>query len=72
LPWLQDTAEVDVWDAWRVDLLRPTAPGVVWRDVIVLDVHNHPIAVYNLTEHNLAIPSNYEALKTILRDAARN
>ena len=70
LPWLQDVAAVDVWSTWRVNELRPDAPGVVWRDVIVVDAANHPIAVYNLTDHNLASPSNYEFLKATLRDAA--
>lgn len=60
LPWLQDVPNQDVWGKWRA----------TWRDVIVLDAGNRAITVYNLTEHDLALPSNYEALKQILRDAA--
>lgn len=60
LPWLQDTADEDVWGSW----------AITYRDVIVLDVENRIAAVYNLTEYDLTNPANYEALKTILRDAA--
>lgn len=60
LPWLQDVPEQNVWVSWNV----------VWRDVWILDVNNAPITVFNLTEHNLADPVEYAALKTILEDAA--
>jgi hypothetical protein len=60
LPLLQDTAEADVWGSWNV----------TYRDVIVLDVENHVVTIYNLTDHDLALPANYEALKAILRAAA--
>lgn len=56
LPWLQDTPEQDAWGRW----------GIRWRDVVVLDAHNIPRAVYNLTEHNLARLSAYDSLKAIL------
>lgn len=60
LPWLQDTADEDVWGLW----------AVTYRDVVVADHENRVFAVYNLTEHDLTNPANYEALKAILRDAA--
>jgi hypothetical protein len=62
LPWLQDTAAENVWSTW----------AVAYRDVIVLDTENKPIAVYNLTTHGLGTPANYQELKTILLSAAGN
>lgn len=60
IPWLQDTAEEDVWTAW----------GVVYRDVVILNQANVPVGVFNLTSHDLSNPDNYDALKTLLREAA--
>ncbi len=60
LPWLQDTDEKNVWASW----------GAVWRDVWILDGENVPIAIYNLTEHNLADAANYTELKGMLEAAA--
>jgi hypothetical protein len=60
LPWLAETAELDVWSAWRV----------TYRDVIVLDGQNQVLDIYNLTKHDLADPANTMALDTLLRDAA--
>lgn len=56
LPWLQDVVAVDVWTSW----------GVTWRDVWILDVENRPVAIYNLTVHNLADPVQYAELKALL------
>ena len=61
LPWLQDTADQNVWGRWAVR----------WRDVVVLDVENSVRQVYNLTTYDLSKPENYATLKTILLDAAR-
>jgi hypothetical protein len=62
LPWLQpDVTTEDPWLDW----------GVTWRDVWVLDADNVPIAVYNLTSHNLADPLHYEELKALLLTAAQ-
>lgn len=61
LPWLQDVAEVDVWGTW----------GVGYRDVWILDRENQLLAVYNVTEHNLEDPLNYEELKALFLDAAQ-
>lgn len=60
LPWLQDTAEQNVWVTWNA----------AWRDVWILDAENVPVAVYNLTEHNLADPAQYAELKGMLEDVA--
>lgn len=56
IPWLQDTPEDHVWTQWQV----------TYRDVVILDENNVPVAVYNLTEHDLNDPANYLELKTIL------
>ena len=56
LPWLQDTLSDEVWNAWE-----PT-----YRDVIIVDADNHPIDVFNLTEHDLQDPDEYAALKALL------
>jgi hypothetical protein len=44
--------------------------GAVWRDVIVLDRANAPVATFTLTSHNLADPAEYAALRQILLDTA--
>ena len=60
IPWLQDTSEEGVWASWNV----------TYRDVVVLDSENRVAAVYNLTEHNLALTAEYDSLRTILLDLA--
>lgn len=70
IPWLQDVASQNVWSTWRVNELRPATPGVAYRDVIMLQGENKPFAVFNLTEHDLGDPANYNALKSLLRNAA--
>ena len=60
LPWLQDTASDAVWVSWNVS----------YRDVVVLDGENRPVAIYNVTSNNLGVPENYAALKQILLDTA--
>jgi hypothetical protein len=61
LPWLQDTAESDVWNAW----------GIAYRDVLILDGENRVLQAYNLTTHDLGNPAAYEELKSILLGAAQ-
>lgn len=61
IPWLQDTAQQNVWGKWNA----------TWRDVIVLDPDNSVIQVYNLTQHSLSDSTNYANLKNILLQAAR-
>jgi hypothetical protein len=60
LPWLQDTVEVNAWNLW----------GVGWRDLYVLDGENRVVGNYNLTEHNLSLPPEYDGLKALLLEAA--
>ena len=59
LPWLQDSAESDVWNSWTHE----------YRDVIVVDTNNVPVAVYNLSGNDLADAQNYQALKQLFLDA---
>ena len=60
LPWLQDDATHDVWALW----------AVAYRDVVVLDVENRVVSVYNLTANDLADPARYAELKALLIAAA--
>jgi hypothetical protein len=61
LPWLQDTAEQNVWNNWQV----------TYRDVRILDSQNQLFGVYNLTANDLANPTNYATLKQMFLEAAR-
>jgi hypothetical protein len=61
IPMLQDVDDDgnslgDTWDLWDVE----------WRDVVILDAENQPVAVYNLTDNDLADPNNFDALKNLL------
>ena len=60
IPILQDTAEVDAWGLWNV----------TYRDVVILDGEGRCLGVYNLTEHNLGLESDYDDLLAFLRLAA--
>jgi hypothetical protein len=60
LPWLQDTHDQQVWESWQV----------TWRDVVILDRENRLVAVYNLTEHDLARTAARDSLAALLRAAA--
>ncbi len=60
IPLLQDVVEVDAWTQWEV----------VYRDVIILDREGAPVGVFNLTDHDLAMMGEYEALKGMLIEAA--
>jgi hypothetical protein len=61
IPWLQDMPETDIWSDW----------DVVYRDVIVLDADNHPVAAFNLTTHDISVPSEFEALRELLLGVER-
>jgi hypothetical protein len=61
IPWLQDTAQQQVWQKWEV----------VYRDVIILDGENKRVSVFNLTTYDLAQPANYDSLKSLLRGSAQ-
>ena len=56
IPWLQDTAAQNVWSDWKV----------TYRDVIILDDENRVAGIYNLTDHNLHNPADYNARKALL------
>ena len=58
VPWLQDTAAEQTWVLW----------AVAYRDVVILDKNNVPVAVYNLTLHDLGDPASYAELKALLED----
>lgn len=61
LPLLQDTEEVGAWTAW----------DVTWRDVVILDDENVPVATVNVTSQDLGTPEGYAALKELLLEVAR-
>jgi hypothetical protein len=61
LPWLQDVATVEAWEAW----------GVTYRDVRVLDEDGVLVGVFNLTEHDLAEPESFAALQELIESAVR-
>ena len=60
LPWLQETAEVDVWAAWQI----------AYRDVVIVGPDNRVVEVFNLTRKDLGIAENYAALKDLLLHAS--
>ena len=60
IPWLQDDRTTRTWVLWNV----------TYRDVYILGRDNELLAVYNLTEHNLADADDYAELKTMLQNAA--
>ncbi|MCH2591075.1 MAG: peptidylprolyl isomerase, partial [Planctomycetales bacterium] len=65
LPWLQDIDDngdgaSDTWDSW----------DVTFRDVVITDAQNEKVAVYNLTNNDLAIPANFAELKQLLIESA--
>ncbi len=66
LPWLQDVdGDGDgLSDVWR------NLWDVTYRDVVIVDADNVKLGAFNLTEHNLASPENYDALRQMLIDAA--
>ena len=56
-PWLQPTdPATDPWVTWAVN----------YRDVVILDEQNYPVAVYNLTQYNLGISTNYDTLRAMI------
>ena len=60
IPWLQDVAAEDVWTSW----------SVTYRDVVILDIDNRVIGVFNVTAKDLDDPTHYAALKERLTNAA--
>ena len=59
LPWLQETAQDDVWGAW----------SVTYRDVIILNSENVQVDAYNLSSNNLADVAKRDELKAKIRAA---
>jgi hypothetical protein len=45
-----------VWTRWDIE----------YRDVAILDADNVPVAIYNLTTHDLADPASYAELRDLL------
>lgn len=60
IPWLQDIPQEDVWTAWQVN----------YRDVIIVDDENRVVDVYNLSNNDLGLQANYDALRDLLVQAA--
>jgi hypothetical protein len=56
LPWLQDDGTQHVWESWNAN----------WRDIIVLDQNNTPVARFNVTDYSLVNPANFNDLKSLL------
>ena len=66
LPWLQDVdadgdGNSDNWTTWDVN----------YRDVILVDGTNWPVAVFNVTDNNLQESVHYDALKQLLAETAQ-
>ena len=57
IPLLQDTAEAAAWTSWSIE----------YRDVVILDGENRALGVFNLTDHNLSVKVEYDALLDYLR-----
>ena len=57
---LQDDEVALVWESWAAQ----------WRDTWVLDAGNEAVGVYNLTEHDLSDPDEYQGLYDLLVAAA--
>jgi hypothetical protein len=60
IPWLQDDTTNDVYGLW----------AVTYRDCVILDEDNKVHDIYNLTQHDLNLPANYNELKALLIAAA--
>ncbi len=56
LPWLQDTDAAAVWNSLEIE----------YRDVLILDDENHPVALFNLSSQDLADSTHYDSLMTLL------
>jgi hypothetical protein len=57
--WLQPMTGQEVWTEW----------GITMRDLVILDEDNVVIAIYNLTEHDLQQPANYDEAYTLFEAA---
>ena len=52
--------------------LAHISPSDHWRDLYILSADNELLAVYNLTTYNLSQPENYNEIKSLLIEAARD
>lgn len=60
LPWMQASAAVDPWTLWHV----------TYRDVYIVGPGNEHVGTYNLTDHDLGVPANYQTLMNQILAAA--
>jgi hypothetical protein len=60
LPVCQDDTQHNVWESWKI----------TYRDVVIVDPGGDVAGVYNLTEHTLAEPANYDSLKAMILQVA--
>ena len=60
LPMVNDNPTENIWQKWESQ----------WRDFYILNRNNELLEIYNLTEHNLNDPNNYQELKLKIRIAA--
>ena len=61
LPMVNDNTNDEIWVQWESQ----------WRDFYILNKQNELLEVYNLTQHNLNDPLNYQELKQKLILAAQ-
>lgn len=61
LPWLQDDDTQHVWESWNAR----------WRDIIILNQDNTPVARFNCSDHRLENAANFDSLKTLLESFAQ-
>jgi len=59
IPWLAELEEQNVWGEWKVS----------YRDVVIIDKENMVVEVYNLSQNSLEETTNYDYLKSQIRDA---
>ena len=62
LPMVNDNITDNIWVQWES----------IWRDFYILNRSNELIEIYNLTEHNLNDPLNYQELKQKILTAAQS
>jgi len=60
IPWLEDDPADSTWQLWNV----------TYRDVYIVGPDNEFLAVYNLTDNNLANADRYAELKAMIEEAA--
>jgi hypothetical protein len=50
-----------VWESWNAR----------WRDIIILNQDNTPVARFNCSDHRLENAANFDSLKTLLESFAQ-